>query len=237
MYGVRAGSLVLLHSPLVGPVSWGRLPELARAAGLPVAVPSVTDDDSAPYAVRYVASAGAQVAAAELTSPVVLVGHSGAGPLLPAVAAAAGASGRRIGGYLFLDAGIPRAGGDRLTLLDTEDRTWANDLRLHLGAGRRFPEWSSDDLAAEVPDADARAALVASIRPRGADFFTEPLPVPADWPDAPCGYLQLSSPYDDSARQARARGWALGTLKAGHFAGITEPERVWAAMSEVVGRM
>jgi hypothetical protein len=35
------------------------------------------------------------------------------------------------------------------------------------------------------------------------------VPVPEDWPDAPCGYLHLSTAYDQEARQARLRGWPV----------------------------
>lgn len=234
---MRAGSLVLLHSPLVGPVSWGQVPEVLLGGGAPVAVVSVMDDGSPPYAHRYVATAATQVAAADLVCPLVLVGHSGAGPLLPQVAAAARAGGRRVAGYAFLDAGIPSPGADRLTLLDTEDRRVADDLRGHLAAGGHFPQWSFDELAEEVPDPVARAELVASIRPRAEGFFTEPVPVPADWPDAPCGYLQLSSAYGASARRARARGWPVHKLELGHFGALNEPEEVAKALRSLIAEM
>jgi hypothetical protein len=35
------------------------------------------------------------------------------------------------------------------------------------------------------------------------------VPVPEDWPEAPCGYLQLSTAYDQEARQAGLRGWPV----------------------------
>lgn len=234
---MRLGSLVLLHSPLVGSTSWGRLPEVLRSGGHPVAVPSVTSDDSPPYAHRYVAAAALDLAAAELPPPLVLVGHSGAGPLLPQVAGAAGAGGQRLGGYVFLDAGVPRPGATRLELLESEDRQLATELRRHLATGGRFPEWSDADLTAEVPDRRSRSDLVASIRGRGLDFWTEPIPMPVDWPDAPCGYLRLSTAYDVVARQASARGWPVRELDLGHFAAMTDPESVAAALLGVVEAM
>src|SRR5829696_10033403 len=83
---MEAGTLVLLHSPLVGVESWGALPEaLARGGVAAVAVP-VGGDDRPPFAGRYVAGAVAgTLAAAPRHGPLVLVGHSGAGPLLGAV--------------------------------------------------------------------------------------------------------------------------------------------------------
>lgn len=234
---MRPGSLVLLHSPLVDAGSWGRLPAVLRAAGWLVAVVAVTDDSSPPYAHRYVAAAALQLAEPDLAAPLTLVGHSGAGPLLPQLAAAVAAGGRRVGGYVFLDAGIPGPAASRLTLLGAENRSLAAELRAHLESGGRFPAWSDADLAADLPDAEVRAALLRSVRPRGKDFFTEPVPMPADWPDAPCGYLQLSPAYDVVARQARARGWPVHERGGGHFAALTEPERVAAGLLELVAAM
>src|SRR6266508_4608305 len=159
---MEPGTVVLLHSPLVGVESWGAVPEALRRGGAAVLAAPVDDDDRPPYAGRYVAQAAARVleAAPAPASPLVLAGHSGAGPLLPAVGAA-------------LPAGF----------------------RVELEAGGRFPGWNDRDLAPIVPDPAARAALLASLRPRALDFFTEPLPGDQpSWPDAPCGYLHLAGP-------------------------------------------
>jgi hypothetical protein len=107
-----------------------------------------------------------------------------------------------VGGYLFCDAGLPRAGASRLDLLALEDPEMAAAFRVELERGGRFPEWSDADLEPLVPDPAARAALVGSLRPRGLGFFTEPLPAAAGWPDAPCGYLRLSAVYGGPAVRA-----------------------------------
>jgi len=105
-------------------------------------------------------------------------------------------------------------------LLEAESPQFAAALRRH----PRFPEWTDADLTEEVPDATLRAALVQSLRPRGLDFFTEPLPHPPDWPDAPCGYLRTSPAYDPDMRTARARGWPVVERGGGHFVALTDPE-------------
>lgn len=230
MDAVRSGSLVLLHSPLVDAASWGRLPDVLRAAGRSVVAPQVRGDEDPPYAQRYVAAAAQALAGEELLPPLCLVGHSGAGPLLPQVAVALSAGGRPVGGYVFLDAGLPRPGADRLTLMASELPQLATALRSHLAAGGRFPDWSEDDLAGDVPDDGARAILLASIRPRDLGFFTEPLPTPVDWPDARCGFLRLSSAYDAPRRQACARGWPVCELDLGHFGALVDPEATAAAL-------
>lgn len=219
-------TIVLLHSPLVGPQSWGDLPRVLDASVATTIVADVGDDESPPYAARYIARAALQVRNDAPDGPLALVGHSGAGPLLPQVGAALSAQGRHVGAYVFLDAGIPRAGASRLDLLGTEDPELGRALRAQLERGRRFPDWTVPDLAAETPDPDAAGAVVAALRPRQLEFFTEPLPMPGDWPDAPCGYLRLSPAYDASARQAALRGWPVRRREDGHFGMITDPEGV-----------
>jgi hypothetical protein len=234
------GTLVLLHSPLVGVESWGAVPEALRRGGVAAVVAVRVDgDDEAPYARRYVERAAARVLGAilEPAPPPVLVGHSGAGPLLPAVGAALRAGGRPAGGYLFCDAGLPRAGASRLHLLAEEDAAMAAGFRAELEAGGRFPGWTDRDLEPLVPDPAARATLLASLRPRGLDFFTEPLPGAAAWPDAPCGYLHLSGAYDTWLERAEGLGWPSSHLPAGHFHALVDPDGLAGVMLALLARI
>jgi hypothetical protein len=240
---MELGTLVLLHSPLVGVESWGTLPAALRRGGVAALAARVDGDARPPYAGRYVAAAGARVlaAASEPAGPLVLAGHSGAGPLLPAVGAALRAGGRPAGGYLFCDAGLPVEQGPpvtRLDLLAREDPAMAAGFRAELEAGGRFPGWSDRDLAPLVPDAPARAALLGCLRPRGLDFFTEPLPGPPPrWPDGPCGYLHLSAAYDHWLERAEALGWPVARLPAGHFHALVDPDGLAAAMLALLAKM
>jgi hypothetical protein len=230
--------MVLLHSPLVGVQSWGTLPDALRHGGMDTVAVAVDTDDQPPFAERYLRGAVAGVlGASALTGPLVLVGHSGAGPLLGAVGNGLRASGRAAGGYLFCDAGLPRAGASRLDLLAEEDQELAAGFRAELEGGGRFPAWSDAELAPLVPDPGARAALLGSLRPRGLAFFTEPLPAAAGWPDAPCGYLRLSAVYDRWAEAAAAAGWPVARLDAGHFHPLVDPGGVAVALLELLARM
>jgi hypothetical protein len=243
------GTVVLLHSPLVGVESWGVLPGALGRGGAAVLAPRVDADDRPPYAQRYVEAAAAAVLAAPRPArPLVLVGHSGAGPLLPVVGAALRAGGLPPGGYLFCDAGLPpgvggpgggggRAPVDRLDLLAEEDAAMAAGFRDELAAGGRFPGWTDRDLQPLVPDPAARGALLASLRPRPLDFFTEPLPVAAGWPDAPCGYLRLSAAYDTWLARAAALGWPTASLDAGHFHALVDPGGLAGALLALLARM
>src|SRR5687768_9164856 len=140
-------SFVLAHSPLTGPAAWGSLADALRDEGHDALLLDVRDDDAPPYAVRYVASAAAQIAAASPAAPLLLVAHSGAGYLLPQLGFTQRAARRAVRGYVFLDAGIPPPRAvSRLDLLAGEDAEMADDLAALLAAGGRFPTWSGDDL-------------------------------------------------------------------------------------------
>jgi hypothetical protein len=145
-----------------------------------------------------------------------------------------------------MDAGLPPARPtSRLDLLRVEvgdaAPELAGQLGAHLAAGGTFPDWTDEDLRAEITDDSTRAALVRSIRPRGEAFFTEPVPVAPDWPGAPCGFLQLSSSYDGPARQARLRGWPVAGSgehrPGGHFAALVEPDRVADDLEALLARL
>ncbi len=227
----QAAAIVLAHSPLTGPEVWGALPDELRLRGHQVVVVEVRDDDVPPYASRYVARAALQVRDACGDARTVLVGHSGAGYLLPVLGAARRSARAPVASYVFLDAGLPPSRPtSRLDLLRAEDAELADDLGPHLAGGGTFPDWTDDDLRELVPDDARRSALVAGLRPRGADFFAEALPLAPDWPDAPCGYLRLSPGYDAPARLAGHRGWpsVLGPddRPGGHFAMLVDPVAV-----------
>lgn len=132
---------------------------------------------------------------------------------------------------MFVDAVVPH-GGSRLDEMERDDPEFAAELR-RLEGGGRFPQWTPDDLAAIVPDADTRRTICRELRPRGIDFFTEPIPVFDGWPDAPCAYVRFSAAYDATARAAAAAGWPVRWLDAGHFHPQVDPEGVAAVVAEV----
>jgi hypothetical protein len=226
-------TVVLLHSPLLGAgATWGELP--ARFAG--AVVPRIESDELAPYAERYVDAVVAALAPG--AGAVTLVPHSGAGPLAAAVAAGVSAAGRQVRQVVFLDAGLPvafvpglPAGASRLDLLAAESAAAAAGLVALLDAGGRFPNWAAEQLAGMVPDP---GAVVAGMRPRGADFFAEPLPDVPMPADTQLAYVRLSETYQPYADLAAAAGWPVRAAELGHFGPAADPDAVAALLTDVL---
>jgi hypothetical protein len=214
---------VLIHSPLVGPVTWKPVADKLEQRGLDVLVPILTDspDSKEPFWQQHAKTVMKALSRLATDTFVTLVAHSGAGPLLPVIRQAIS---NPVSAYLFVDAGIPRNGASRLDLMKSEDPEWAAQFQAELERGERFPTWSVDDLQEVIPAEPLRRQMVAEIQPRELSFFTEPIPVFEGWPDAPCVYIQFSPPYEYSAAQAREAGWPAHKLEAGHFHMLVDPE-------------
>ncbi|MFB4302059.1 hypothetical protein [Actinomadura sp. NTSP31] len=101
------GTVVLLHAPGAAAASWGDMPEMLRSYGMDVIAPDVADGAGA----RYVARVSLIISAAGPSVPLVLAAHGAAGPLVPAIALAQRAAHRPVGGYVFVDADLPRPPG------------------------------------------------------------------------------------------------------------------------------
>jgi len=161
---------------------------------------------------------------------IVLVGHSGGGMILPAIREV---SQRPVSAYIFVDAGIPQDGKSRLDFFgesDSEEFTGSAIDGL-------IPTWSLDELRAAISDPDIRKAVVEDLRPLPLAVYEEPLPVFAGWPDAPCGYIQFTSTYNQPAEQARQAGWAYRNLEGGHFLMLNNPTLVTATLIEMTNML
>ena len=167
--------------------------------------------------------------------PVVLVGHSGAGPLLPCIAEAVN---RPVVGLVFVDSGIPKAGASRLDLLaDETGPELADKLRAFLESGRGYPVWRDAELANLIPDARTRQEVLEEVKAHPLAFWDEPLHVPEGWLTVPCGYLRLSEGYSVPAREAQRRGWPYRELDEGHFHMVVDPEVVASELIELLTLM
>jgi Alpha/beta hydrolase family len=224
--------LVLVHSPLVGPGTW----ELAAAdltgRGYDVSVPDLTGTVAAgpPYCSRQ-----AEVIAASASGPpAVLVGHSGAGPLL----AAAGGLAGRAGGYVFVDAGLPTPGQAWMDTVPPELAAQLRDMADAQGWLPPWPQWWGEEALAElIPDPAARRAFAADCPRLPLAMFTEAHPPAPQWPGAPAAYLLLSEAYQDQAAAAREAGWPVSELASHHLAPLTDPGLVAEALHDLLGQL
>jgi hypothetical protein len=227
---------ILIHSPLVGELTWALVADQMRQRGLQVIVPLLNDslDSKVPFWKQHAESASLALTHISKTTFVTLVAHSGAGPLLPAIRQLIT---NPVNAYVFVDAGIPRDGASRLDLMKSEDPEWAKQFQEELERGKHFPSWSSDDLREIIPDESLRGQLVTEIRPCGLDFFLESIPVFGGWPDAPCIYIRFSGPYMQPATYAQQAGWQTYELDAGHFHMLVDPITVTNLIVESVNKL
>lgn len=212
---------VLIHSPLVGPTTWLPVADELLRRGREAVVPSLLGVTAAPAPHwRHVPEA-VRAATAETAAPVVLVGHSGAGLLLPATADALTVD---VAALVFVDSFLPPASGS----LGLASKELTSQLRA-LASDGVLPPWSSwfgeDTMRELVPNERLRATLEGEMPRLPLFYFEASLPLPGGWSARPCAYLLFSGePYATSAAQARDQGWAVAEITgAGHLAMASDP--------------
>lgn len=197
-------NFLLVHSPVVGPSTWRWVAEALREAGHEATVPDLVAAALSGDPARFAAAAmeGDK-------SDQVLVGHSGAGAVLPSIAAGL-ASWPRL--TVFVDAGLPpceggfTAGGDFLASLQ------------EMSTNGILPKWSQwweeGVLEAIVPDERRRKNIETELPEVPLRFFETPIELPAGWCENPAAYVLLSDGYRREAERASSLGWPV-TERAG----------------------
>lgn len=226
-------TFVLVHSPLVGPSSWAPVADELRRRGFDALVPSLTPPLDAPA--PWWRTATEEVAMAvrrDVATEVVLAGHSGAGPHLPAIERRLRADGVDVVACLFVDAGLPAPGrsprqeapGAFAELIDR----LATDGRVP-----PWPEWwGTEAMAALVPDAAARTAVASECRPVPITLFDETFPVLDAWPSGPCGVVSFT--YEQEAVAAEGSGWVVARVPGQHLHMVVDPGGVADALQIVL---
>ena len=190
---------VLVHSPVTGPSTWrwvaGQLADRGHRVTVPAVPPVATS-------LGWAAFVGSVAALADTKGQPVLVGHSGAGPLLPII-------GDRIGAaaLVFVDADVPPAAGET-PLVPAEFLGVLRDLAI----GTRLPPWSEwfgpDTMREMIPDDRQRKIVTAELPEVPLSYFESRAPVPDGWMRTRCGYVLLSDAYTAQAERAEAAGLA-----------------------------
>ncbi len=224
---------VLVHSPLVGPSTWSPVAQELERRGHDAIVPSLLGAAVAsPPQWRHCVEA-VRDATQTLSRPVVLVGHSGGGLLLPAISASVGSPVSRL---LFVDSGVPATTGETALALPPP---LLDHLRT-LAVDGTLPPWSAwwggeEALSDLVPDPGLRAVLAQEMPSLPLAYFDQRVPSPTGWDSVPCGYLLLSDAYRESAAEARKRGWRVEEIAgAQHFHIAVAPEAVTEALIRLI---
>ncbi len=225
---------VLVHSPLVGPSTWTSVAEHLERRGHDVVVPQLDNPDrtTGPLFRHHAEQVRKAVEAWTRTAPVVLVGHSGAGPILPA---AGDRLVNEVLAYVLVDAPLPR---DQQSRLEDAPPEFAEQLDRLTVDGRVAPwtEWWSDEvLAALLPDEEIRERFADELQTLPRRLFEETIAVPPGWPDAPCAYLQLSRVYERDATAAARLGWEVRSFDTGHLHMLVDPETMAGAIEDLIG--
>jgi len=226
---------VLVHSPFLGPASLRPLADALASLGHPAVLLDLRPSVVTPPVHQVLLGAFADAMSEEpLDGPVVLIGHSGAGPLLPAFADSLDSPDGGVAGLVFLDAGLPTPGR---SWRDTVPASLYAELRAMSREGQlpRWQRWFSPDPLEVVPDPLLRAEIADEAPEVPVAFLKEERPE-IEWA-GPAGYVRLSSPYDDDAGSAQARGWPVRRLETHHLAPATDPDPVARAVLEVLAEL
>jgi len=211
----------LVHSPLVGPATMKPLAaELAarrwRATAPDLRSSARTLGDFCAAAVRAVPTAD------------VVIGHSGAGAVLPTVAARVGAR-----CTVFVDAVLP---AETTTYLPSPGfLDFIDTLPLHDGLLPAWHHWWPSDKVAELlPDERARRVVLDEIPAVPRSFYDDEIELPPSWWTQPACYLQLSPAYDDELARADQHRWPTARRVGGHLDLVVHPAEVADAIVELV---
>jgi hypothetical protein len=189
----------LVHSPVVGPTTWKWVADRLRGDGHEVVVPDLvlaaTEGNPAGFA-------AAAARAVDGETETVVVGHSGAGAVLPLIAAAMTVP---PGALVFVDAGLPPAAGEFVAGGSFRERLRA------LARDGLLPPWSEwwepGTFAALVPDRSRRDLIEHELPRVPLSFYETPIEVPRGWSDAKGCSARRTAPTPTGPRSSAGRSW------------------------------
>jgi hypothetical protein len=176
-------SFVLIHSPLVGATTWSWVAQELHHRGHHVAVPA----PGASVVADWRAWTDAIVDDIGTPEAAVLVGHSGAGPLLPVIASKVVPPPSQL---VFVDAGLPPVSGDASLVPDQ----FLGALRAlaRNGVLPKWSEWFGPTAMEElIPEADHRASVLSELPEVALSYFEATVPLPQRWSSATNGAFVL----------------------------------------------
>jgi len=221
-----------VHSPLLAPVTWLGVASELRREGWTAVVPDLRTalaGDPPYYPSLFEAARRAAVGSA---SPVVVVGHSAAGPLLPGVIAALDTP---VSTVVFVDARLPHPG---LSWLETLPAERAEALRAQAQEGF-LPRWDTwfppEAVAGLLPDSAVRQAFQAELPEVPWGLLTETLPpLPPSWNGMDHVYVQLSDAYRAESDHAAGDRYRVIRHDGDHLSPMTRPAKLSELLQQIV---
>ena len=214
---------VLVHSPSVGPATWRPVAERLSVAGYRARVPSLlaVGVGEPPYWPRAVDAVRADLALAGVPpeQPLVLVAHSNAGLLLPLIRVGLA---QPVTASVFVDAALPARTGST-PVAPPELLRVLRGLSVDGMLPRWTDWWDEEDVAPLFPDATTRQDITAEQQLLPLAYYERRVPVPDGWDDHPCAYLLFDPVYQDTADEARRRGWRIAELPGKHLHQVVDP--------------
>lgn len=220
---VGMASFVLIHSPLVGATTWSWVAQELHHRGHHIAVPA----PGATVVADWRAWTDAVLDDIGTREAAVIVGHSGAGPLLPIIASKVMPPPSQL---VFVDAALPPVSGDATLVPDQ----FLGALR-SLARNGVLPKWSEwfgpTAMEALIPEADRRVAVVSELPEVALSYFEATVPLPPRWSSATNGaFVLLSEPYRSDATEAASRGWPVLELPGAHLDIVVRPTEIADAL-------
>jgi hypothetical protein len=216
---------VLMHSPSVGPATWG--PVARRLPGS--VVPSLLHvaDAGPPFWPAVAGTVAGAIDALPDGDEVVLVAHSNAGLFVPAVVERVD---RTIKALVFVDAAVPARPGPT-AVVSPDQLAFLEGL---VEADGRLPQWTrwfdEADVAPMFPGAQIRRIVEAEQPRLPLSYYQQRIPAPAGWDDRPCGYVLFAPPYE---RIARDCGWPVEHVPGLHLHQLVDPDAVAEAIRKL----
>jgi hypothetical protein len=221
-------NVLMIHSPLVGPLTLTPLAADLRHRGFEVVVPDLRSALTEP---RPQWEAIVNLICSTADSIDVLVAHSGAGVLMPLIA-------ERLNPRVtaFVDAVVPGDGP-----WYQASSAFVDFLASLQQDGPLLPPWhqwwGADAMSKLIPDEEARKQIAADTPRVPRSFYDDPVPLPSGWKTrSGCCFLQLSPAYDDDRARAEGYGWPLARMDGRHLDVAVKPAAVGAVLTDLMAR-
>jgi hypothetical protein len=220
--------VLMIHSPLVGPLTLAPLAAELRDRGCEVVLPDLRPALTAP---RPQWEAIIDLICASVDSAEALVAHSGAGVLMPLVA-------EQLAPQItaFVDAVVPGDGA-----WYEASAAFVDFLESLPRDGALLPPWhewwGAEAIGKLIPDDEMRRRIAADTPRVPRSFYDDPVPLPAGWTTrGGCCFLQLSPAYNDDRARAKEYGWPTAQMKGQHLDVAVRPGAIGDALTDLIDR-